>query len=287
MHVCCPVPCPCYMACLPCIVSAACVLSVSCDMYTPFISASTLVVSFACRVTAVRKITVLTARSSTGQSVPMLGQHHGRVCRMPALMPPRMRMRPHYPTRALPPCPPPAACAAGCPSPQPSQPPRRPCCPPCRPHGPEPASGRGRVDFPFEAGGQGGEAVLASTGLQRRAHSNHPALPGQRKQPESKSGINCSSMCCCYRPPQTQPTASACSHSPAPWPRESAQQNNWHLKHSLLPDVAIRPTCLLHGVAGQHAKDDRHARISGGVQHAAGGAAHNRVVVRGRAAHLE
>lgn len=43
---------------------------------------------------------------------------------------------------------------------------------------------------------------------------------------------------------------------------------------------------LLHGVACQHTKHDRHARVSRGVEHARGGAAHHGVIMRGGAAHL-
>lgn len=43
---------------------------------------------------------------------------------------------------------------------------------------------------------------------------------------------------------------------------------------------------LLHCVAGQHSKHDGHPRVGGRVEHARGGAAHHRVIVRGGTAHL-
>jgi len=48
---------------------------------------------------------------------------------------------------------------------------------------------------------------------------------------------------------------------------------------------STRPAHLLHGVARQHPKHGRHARVDARVQHAAGRRAAHGVVVRGRAAH--
>lgn len=50
--------------------------------------------------------------------------------------------------------------------------------------------------------------------------------------------------------------------------------------------TSLPSTYLLHGVAGQHAKHDGHARVDARVEHAAGRGRHDGVIVGGRAPHL-